>query len=56
MSDNDDLCMDMRKLAPAQREALWMRVMGAINDGMGPTETMHVFGIGLDSIHNWRRR
>ena len=56
MSDDDDLRVDMRKLAPAQQEALRMRVMGAINDGMSPTEAVRVFGVSPDSIHNWRRR
>ena len=45
MSDDDDLRVDMRKLAPAQQEALRMRVMGAINDGMSPTEAVRVFGV-----------
>lgn len=56
MSDDDDLRVDMRKLAPAQQEALRMRVMGAINDGMSPTEAVRVFGVSPDSIRNWRRR
>ena len=56
MSDDDDLRVDMRKLAPAQQEALRMRVMGAINDGMPPAEAVRVFGVRWDSIHNWRRQ
>src|SRR5699024_3282115 len=56
MSDDDDLRVDMRKLAPAQQEALRMRVMGAINDGMSPTEAVRVFGVSPDSIRNWRLR
>ena len=56
MSDDDDLRVDMRKLAPAQQEALRMRVMGAINDGMSTAEAVRVFGISSDSIHNWCRR
>src|SRR5690625_4289564 len=56
MSDDDDLRVDMRKLSPAQQEALRMRVMGAINDGMDPAQAVHVFGVSPDSIRNWRRR
>jgi len=56
MSDDDDLRVDMRKLAPAQQEALRMRVMGAVNDGMSPAEAVRVFGVSPDSIRNWRRR
>ncbi len=33
-----------------------MRVMGAVNDGMGPAEAVRVFGVSPDSIRNWRRR
>ena len=56
MSDDDDLRVDMRKLAPAQQEALRMRVMAAINDGMPSTEAVRVFGVNLGSIRNERRR
>jgi len=56
MSDDDDLRVDMRELAPAQQEALRMRVMAAINGGMPSTEAVRVFGVNLGSIRNGRRR
>ncbi|MGW8437811.1 helix-turn-helix domain-containing protein [Nocardiopsis sp. NPDC055879] len=43
MSDDNDLRVDMRKLTLVQQEAL-------------RTEAVRVFGISLDSIHNWHRR
>lgn len=46
----------MRKLSPLQQEAVRMRVMGALADGMTAAEAMRVFGVSEGSIHNWRNR
>ncbi|WP_405182122.1 IS630 family transposase [Nocardia sp. NBC_01377] len=52
----DDLRMDMRRLSPGQQEALRMRVMGAMRDGMTASEAQRVFGVSEGSIRNWRNR
>ncbi|QDP82373.1 helix-turn-helix domain-containing protein [Nocardia otitidiscaviarum] len=52
----DDLRMDMRRLSPAQQEAVRKRVMGALTDGMSPGEARQVFGVSAGSIRNWRNR
>jgi transposase len=48
--------MDMRRLSPGQQEALRMRVMGALRDGMTGAEAQRVFGVSEGSIRNWRNR
>lgn len=46
----------MRRLSPGQQEALRMRVMGALRDGMTGAEAQRVFGVSEGSIRNWRNR
>lgn len=53
---DDDLRVDMRRLSPAQQEALRKRVMAAIRNGMADTEAVRVFGVSANSIRNWKAR
>ncbi|MBB0228007.1 helix-turn-helix domain-containing protein [Streptomyces calidiresistens] len=50
----DDLTGDMRRLSPAQQEAVRMRVMAAIDAGLPVVEAARVFGVSTKSIGRWR--
>ena len=52
----DDLRVDMRRLSPGQQEALRMRVVAALREGMTGAEAMRVFGVSENSIRNWKAR
>ncbi|MFD3595923.1 IS630 family transposase [Nocardia sp. NPDC058640] len=46
----------MRRLAPGQQEALRMRVVAALRDGMTGAEAVRVFGVSENSVRNWKAR
>ncbi|MBB0232428.1 IS630 family transposase [Streptomyces calidiresistens] len=46
----------MRRLSPAQQEAVRMRVMAAIDAGLPVAEAARVFGVSTKSIGRWRAR
>src|SRR5258708_1043829 len=48
--------MDMRRLSPGQREALRMRMMGPLRDGMTSAVAQRVFGVSEGAIRDWRNR
>ncbi|WP_196812364.1 helix-turn-helix domain-containing protein, partial [Nocardia sp. CNY236] len=52
----DDLRVDMRRLSPSQQEALRMRVVAALDEGMSAAEAVRVFGVSENSIRNWKAR
>ncbi|WP_203217850.1 IS630 family transposase [Nocardia terpenica] len=52
----DDFRVDMRRLSPGQQEALRMRVVAALRDGMTGAEACRVFGVSENSIRNWKAR
>ncbi|WP_157117781.1 IS630 family transposase [Nocardia vaccinii] len=52
----DDLRVDMRRLSPGQQEALRMRVVAALREGMSGAEAVRVFGVSENSIRNWKAR
>jgi transposase len=52
----DDLRVDMRRLSPGQQEALRMRVVAALREGMTGAEAVRVFGVSENSIRNWKVR
>lgn len=54
MMVTQELRVDMRKLSPAAREALRMRVMAAIGDGRSDAEAANLFGVSTKSIGRWR--
>ncbi|WP_029767251.1 IS630 family transposase [Haloglycomyces albus] len=53
---NDSPGMDMRRLSPVAQEALRLRVMHAVVNGMDPDEATRVFCVSTDSIANWQDR
>jgi transposase len=46
----------MRRLAPAQQEAVRMRVMGAIDAGLDDVRAAEIFGVSPKSIGRWKAR
>jgi transposase len=46
----------MRRLSPGQQEALRMRVVAALREGMADAEAVRVFGVSANSIRNWKAR
>ncbi|WP_302873783.1 IS630 family transposase [Nocardia mangyaensis] len=46
----------MRRLSPGQQEALRMRVVAALREGMTGAEAVRVFGVSEGSIRNWKAR
>ncbi|MFF0501946.1 winged helix-turn-helix domain-containing protein [Nocardia aobensis] len=46
----------MRRLSPGQQEALRMRVVAALREGMADAEAVRVFRVSVNSIRNWKAR
>ena len=44
---------DARSFSSDAHEQLRMRAIGAIRQGMGPTEVGRLFGVSRAAVHNW---
>lgn len=44
---------DMRKESPEVQEAMRMRVVDAVHEGMNQSEASRVFGVSRQSVNNW---
>jgi len=47
---------DGRKLSPAAQEAIRLRAVSAVRDGMGKSEAARVFGVSRRALYNWLER